>query len=108
MHTIISAIKVTSFEIGFKILTRIGLRALSDLLGSSLCNDSTAAVAALWPEVDDMVSYLYDVEVMLDNEHGIALVGKLTEHVDKLVHVSGMKSRSWLVEDIDSLARSAF
>ena len=48
-----------------------------------------------------------DVEVVLDDEHGVARVGELLQHVDQLVDVRHVQSRGRLVEDIDRAAGGA-
>ena len=44
---------------------------------------------------------------MLDDDHGIAAVGKLVKYVNELVYIRKMESRRGLVEDVYGLAGTA-
>ena len=55
-------------------LSRVRARGLGDRLGRPLGDDLTALLAALGPEVDDVVGLLDHVEVMLDHQHRVARV----------------------------------
>jgi peptidoglycan/LPS O-acetylase OafA/YrhL len=55
-------------------LAGVARLVLGDDLGRALHDDVAAAVAAFGTEVDDPVGGLDDVEVVLDHEHGVALV----------------------------------
>src|SRR5882757_7068740 len=46
-----------------------------DLLGRAVGDDAAAAFAALGPHVEDVVGVADDVEVMLDDDDGVAEVG---------------------------------
>jgi hypothetical protein len=52
------------------------------------------------PEVDDPVGGLDDVEVMLDNQHRVAVVDEPVEHLEQHAHVLEMEPCGWLVEDV--------
>ena len=88
------------FKIAPEILSRIGLFAGCHLLGSSLCDDSTAAVAALGSQINNMIGNLDDVEVVLNDQNGITLIRQPLEHIYELVDVCCVKSRCWLVKDV--------
>ena len=67
----------------------------------------TAAVAAVGSEVDDVVGNFDDVEIMLDDDDGVALLDETVENGDELGNVVGVKSGRRLVEDIDGFAGGA-
>jgi hypothetical protein len=50
-----------------------------DLLRRALGDDSTAAVSALWSQIDDPVRRFYYLKIMLDNNQGVSLVAQLKE-----------------------------
>ena len=52
-----------------------------------------------------MVGALDHVEIVLDDQNGVARVHQLLQHVDELAHVIHMKARGRLVEDIKGGAR---
>ena len=53
-------------------LAGIGFFYAGDQFGRTLCDDAAAAFAAFGTEVDDPVGLFDDVEMMLDDEHGVA------------------------------------
>ena len=90
-----------------QVFARIRAFTHRNLLGRTRTNDRTASVTALGSEVDDMVRRLDHVEIMLDDEHGIAVFAKAIQNGEQLCHVVRMKSRRRLIENIDGLARAA-
>ena len=58
----------------FQRLAGVGGFALDDVFWSAFEDNVTAFVAAFGSEVDDVVSVLDDVEVVLDNHHGISAI----------------------------------
>ena len=75
--------------------------ARGDLLGRAGDDDLAAAVAALGTEVDDAVGGLDDVEVVLDDEHGVAAVDEALQHDEQLAHVVEVQAGGRLVEDVE-------
>ena len=63
-----------------QIASRMGVFAVCDLLGSARRDDRTAAVTALGTEVNDVIRRFDDVEIMLDDEHGIAVLAKAIQN----------------------------
>ena len=55
-----------------------------------------------------MVGDLYHVEVVLDDEDRIALIGELLQNLYEPVDIGCVETRGRLIEDIDSPAGSAF
>src|SRR5699024_8312362 len=51
-----------------------------DLLGGAGREDRASAGAALGTEVDDPVGGADDIEVVLDDDHGVALVDEAAQH----------------------------
>src|SRR3954452_2117355 len=72
-----------------------------DLLRRSLGDDPSATRSTLWSEVDDPVSGLDDIEVVLDDEDRVAAVHEAMEHLEQLFDVGEMQARGRLVEDIE-------
>ena len=63
-----------------EVLPGVARRRLRDVLGRALGDDAAAAGAALGAEVDDPVGGLDDVEVVLDHDHGVAVVAQPVQH----------------------------
>src|SRR3954469_15330495 len=79
-------------------------RCRRDLLRRSLGDDPSATRSTLWSEVDDPVSGLDDIEVVLDDEDGVAAVDEAMEHLEQLLDVGEMEARGRLVEDVEGPA----
>ena len=86
----------------------VGLFVAGDQFGRALRDDAAAAFAAFGTEVDDPVGLLDDVEMVLDDEHGVAERDEALENVEKLPDVVEVKTGSWLVEDVERAAGLAF
>src|SRR5579862_400689 len=75
-----------------------------DLLGRALRDDAAAFVAAFGAEVDDPVGLFDDVEMVLDDQHGIAERYEAVQHVEQFLHVVEVQARGRLVENIQRAA----
>ena len=62
-------------------LARVRRRHLDDVLGTACRDDGAALVATLRAEVDDVVSRLDDVEVVLDDDDGVAACDEALQDV---------------------------
>src|SRR5579863_4571801 len=88
-------------------LPRIRFFHLGNLLGRALRYDSAAAFAAFGAQVDDPVGLLDYVEVVLDDQDGVAEVGEAVQDVEEFFSVVGVQAGGGLVEDVQSAARLA-
>ncbi len=75
--------------------------------GVPSATDQSAAVAALGAHVDHPVGGLDDVEVVLDDDHRVALVHEAREHRDQLADVLEVQTGGRLVQDVDRTAGGA-
>ena len=75
------------------------------MLGSPLSNHGTAAQAALRPQIDDMICAFDDIQVMLDNEHGITRIHQTLQDHQQLPHILEMQPGSGLIQNIERFAR---
>ena len=82
----------------------MGDQRTGDLLGRALGNHVTSPFAAFRTEVDDPVGRLDDVQVVLDDEHGIPPVHQPVEDVQQLADVVEVESRGRFVQQVDGLA----
>jgi hypothetical protein len=69
---------------------------------------STAATAALGAEVDDPVCSFDDVEVVFDDDNGVAVVAQAMQHAQQQVDVGEMQTGGRLVKNVQSAAGIAF
>ena len=80
---------------------------LGHLLGGAGGEDGAAASPAFGAEVDDVVGALDDVEVVLDDDDGVALVDQALQHAQQHADVLEMQPGGGLVEDVERTARVA-
>ena len=90
-------------ERAFEIRTSIRLLILGHIFGRAFGHDSAATLAAIRPDVDDVVGILDEVEVVLDDNDRIPFLDKLLQDVDELFHIFIVQTDGWLVEQINSL-----
>src|SRR5690242_4706174 len=74
------------------------------LLGGALGDDASAVLAAFRAEVNDPVGIADHVEVVLDDDDGIAQVGKAVKDVEQLFYVVEVQAGGGLVEKVESAA----
>ena len=79
-----------------------------DILRSALGNDFATAVAAFGAEVNDPVRGLDDIQVMFDDDDGVALIDKCLEDLQQFTDIVKMEPRRGFIQDIDGLAGSSF
>ena len=79
--------------------------ACSDSLGCPLAHDETTATAALGPEVDQPIRRLDHVEIVLDDENGVALVDQPREDRQQSVHVLEVQTSRRFVEQVHGVTR---
>lgn len=60
-------------------------------------DDGTAAVAPLRAEVNEMIGALDNVQIVLDNHHGVPRVHQTLQHFQQLPHIVGMEAGSRLI-----------
>ena len=72
-----------------------------DLFRSAFGHDDAAARSAFGSHVDHPVGRLDDVEIMFDNQHGVALVDQGLKHGQQLGDVLEMQTGGWFVQDVD-------
>src|ERR1041384_6341596 len=88
----------TTIEQRFERLTRVRAADAGDLFGCAGGDDTPAARAAFGAEIDDVVGRFDHVEVVFDDNDGVAQRDEPLEHVQEFVYVSEMESGRWFVE----------
>ncbi len=76
-----------------------------DFVGRALGDQLATAGTGLRPEVEDPVGRLDHLEIVLDDDHGVAQVGQTVNHFQQVLDVVEVQSRGRLVEDVKGLAR---
>ncbi len=72
-----------------------------NVLGSSRGDDAAALLARLRAEVDHPVGRLHDIEVVFDDDDGVAQIDEPVEHFEQLFQVGEVQSGGRLVEDVE-------
>ena len=67
-------------------------------------DDATAVFAAFGAEVEDPVGIADDVEVVLDDDDGVAEIGETVKDFEELADVVEVKAGGGLVEQVESAA----
>jgi hypothetical protein len=75
-----------------------------DLIGRAFGDNLAAALAAFGAEVDDPVGITDDVEVVLDDDNGVAKVAEAVQDFEKLANVVEVEAGGGLVEEIEGAA----
>src|SRR5208283_2937868 len=72
-----------------------------DLFRRALGDDSTAAVSALWSQIDDPVRRFYHLKIMLDNDQGVSLVAQLKKDLKKFVNIGKVEAGCRFIQNVD-------
>ena len=75
-----------------------------DLLGGAVGDDAAAAFAAFGAHVEEVVGVADDVEVVLDDDDGVAEVGEAVEDFEELADVVEVEAGGGLVEEVEGAA----
>src|ERR1700694_4390946 len=85
-------------------LAGVGPFGAGNEFGRALRDDAAAAFAAFGAEVDDPVGLLDDVEMVLDDEHGVAEIDEALENIEEFSNIVEMEAGGGLVEDVERAA----
>ena len=79
-----------------------------DVFWRALGHDASTTVSAFGAEVDDPVRCLNDVEVVFDDDNGIAVVAQAVQHAQQQIDVVKMQACGGFVEYVERTAGIAF
>src|SRR6185312_1774968 len=96
--------ELLTMDNGPQSLARERFLAAGDRFRRARGHDLAAAGTPLRAEIDHPVRRLNHVQVVLDDEHRVALFGEAVEHVEQLANVLEVKARSRLVENVQRFA----
>lgn len=85
------------FQHSFQVLSREAGGAGRHLLRRTGAHNGAAAIATLGAEVNEMVGALDNVQIVLDNHHGVPRVHQTLQHFQQLPHIVGMEAGSRLI-----------
>ena len=86
-----------------------GVRCLNcgNLLGCSGGNDRSAAVSPFGTEVDDVVGALDNVQIVFNDNYGVACIAQALQNLKQLGNVGRVQTRGGLVKNIHRSAGGA-
>src|SRR5450830_1585893 len=99
-----AALPVSSQDLVLEELPCQGIGVEGDLLGCAGRDDAPTLVTPLGTQVDDPVGILDDLQVVLDDNDRVALVGQLLKDAHELFDVGEVQAGRRLVEDVQRLA----
>src|SRR6185437_13130266 len=82
-------------------LACVGFLVARHLLGRALGNDSSAFFAALRAEINDPVGITDHVQVVFDDDDGIAQISQPMQYVEQLADVIEVESGGGFVEQVE-------
>lgn len=92
----------------FEEFRRIALPSCHNLFRRSRCYELSAAASAFRADVDEMVGHLDDIEIMLNDDDGVALVDEPLQNIEEDADVLEVQARRGFVEDKNSAPRITF
>lgn len=96
------------FQHGLEEASRIGGLALGDRFRRTGNEDLSAAASAFRPKVNDPVSRLDDIQVVLNHHDGIPLVAQLVQNLQQLLNIGKVQTGGRFIKDIQRLPGTAF
>ena len=90
-------------QILFYILSCIRYRALGHFFRCTSGNDSSSAVSAFRSDIYDIICGLDYIQVVLNDNYGIAALCQPLKDLNQLVHIGKVKTGGWLIQNIDGL-----
>src|SRR6267142_2467906 len=85
-------------------LAGVGPLHAGHLLGGALRDEAAAVFATFGAKVDDPVGVADYVEVVLDDDDGVAEIGEAMQDVEQLLNVVEVQAGGRLVEQVEGLA----
>ena len=81
-------------------MTGMACRDFSDFLRRTLGNNAPAAIATLRSNVDDVVSRLNHIKIMLNHHDRVPLIHKFMQYFQQLTHIFKMQTRGRFVQNV--------
>lgn len=107
VKTVVKITTVLQFEDLLEVFAGGGVGVLGEVFRGAGGDDLTAVLTAFGAHVDNPIGGFDDVEVMLDDDHGVAAVDEFTKDFEQTADIVGVEAGGRLVEDIEGLAGTA-
>ena len=79
-------------------------RVFRHRIGRSGADDLAAACASVWTQVDHVIRMTNHIQMMLDDDHGVSLLDKLSKDFNKLLDIDKVEPRRGFIEDEKRMA----
>ena len=89
-----------------EVLAGVTFRSSGHLFRGALGHNGPAMLPAFRPNVDHMVAHLDHIELVLDDDNGVALVHQTVEHINQHLDILKMKASGRLVQNVECIARA--
>ena len=86
----------------------IGIFNFHDFLRRAASDNVTAFITALRSQINDIVGRFNDIQVVFDDNHGIAEFDKPVENSQQFLNVIGMQSGRRLVQNVNRFTGALF
>jgi hypothetical protein len=74
---------------------------LGDFFRRSRRNYLPTTFTAIRPKVNDPITGLHDIEVMFNDDHGVAFVSKLVQDIDEFGDIAKRETSRWFIENVN-------
>ena len=79
-------------------LTGMAGRTARDFFRGAFGNNFATLIAGIGTKIDDPVSAFYDLQVVLDNQHGVARVDEPLEYIQQHADILKVQTGGWFVK----------
>lgn len=93
-------------QLGLEVFARVGLVARGHLARRTGHHDLATFVAAFGAQVNEPVGRFDNVQIVLNDKHGIAFVRQAVQHMQQFINVCKVKPGGGLVQNIQRFARA--
>ena len=80
---------------------------LSDFFRCSGCDYGSAFVAPFRSYIDDVIGSFDDIQVVFDNDDGVAVSGEPPQDFGQFVDIGKVEAGCWFIQDVDCLSCAA-
>ena len=84
----------------FKVFAGIAFLVGHDDLWCAATNQLAATITTLGTDINDPVGSFYDIKVMFDHNHRVALIDNGVQHFQELADIMEMKPGGWFIKDV--------
>ena len=88
-------------QVGPQVLASIAARRFRHFFRRALRDHLASTTAALGTKIDDVIRHLDDIQIVLNDDDGIARIRQLLQYVDQLLYVDGVQAGRGFVQDVE-------